>query len=232
MTHRIASLITATAFAFSLLFSGSASAIGIWNFPDIMTDNLVFSSIQESHSPSILGQTLFGGISAQVPGDELRLQSTAFTLSSVGGIGFLTGNFDTTITAKPGRLINSITVSENGSSVTFGANAIAFANLDTTVIVGGGVNLQDDVSFINTGIAGPPSPESWSLSVSFSFSPTNEVLLSIRNDLLVDGTPGVASIGKDKVQIIVGTTAIPEPASALAIVVFGVAGSAIRRRRV
>jgi len=231
MTHRIVPLVSATLFAFATLFSASADQVV--TFPDVMTTNLVYSSIEESNNSIISGQTLFGGISPQVPGDELRLQATAFSLSNPGGVGFLTGNFDATITAKPGVVINSITIRENGSAMTYGADAIAFANLDATVIVGGGFNLQDSVSYTKTGAAGLPNPEMWNLSVSFNFSPTNEVLLSIRNDLLVDGTPGVASIGKDKIQIIVGTTitTVPEPSSALAIMAFGVAGTTLRRRR-
>jgi hypothetical protein len=222
--------IAPVAFTFATLLSGSANAVQVINFPDVNTPHLVYSSLQESNNSSTIGQSLFAGISNM--GDNLVLQSTAFSLSSVGGVDFLTGDLDVTITANPGQLINSISIVENGSATTFGVGSTTYAYLDSTIVLDNSPDQQGDDSYTKVGPA-PPSSSMYNLAVNFSFTPEKEVLLTVRNDLLVDGAPGVASIGKDRVRIIVGTTAvvIPEPTSALALLVFGIVGTSVRRRR-
>ncbi len=223
-------LAAAVVVALSTCLTGSASAVQVVNFPDINTPDLVYSSLQESNNSTTIGQSLFANVTKS--GNNLVLQSTAFSLSSVGGTDFLAGDFDGTITAKPGFLINSIRVFENGTATTFGSGSTSYANLDVTVLPDNSASQQDDVSYLKIGPA-PPSSSMWNLAVNFNFTPTSEVLLTVRNELLVDGAAGVASIGKDKVQIIVGLTpnVIPEPTSTLAILAFGIVGTAVRRRR-
>ncbi len=68
--------------------------------------------------------------------------------------------------------------------------------------------------------------------MTFSFDPTDEILLSLRNQLISASlVGGVSSIDKDKIRIAVNTVAIPEPSSVLAIVGLGLVGTAVRRRR-
>lgn len=210
--------------------SSNASALQIINFPDVTTPNLVYSSLEEANNSIIAGQSLFAGVSNN--GDTLRLQSTAFTVSKVGGIDFLAGNFDATITASDSLTrITGITVTENGSATVFGVNSLAFLTMEASVIPSADATMMDLTTFTKTGVAGPPDSSTWMRSISFKFAPSDEVLFSLRNELLVDGSTGLATIGKDKVVIQVHTTTIPEPTSALALAVMGVAGVAVRRRR-
>lgn len=215
--------------AASFSFSDSAPAAQTVNFPDVSTPNLVYSSLEEWNNSIISGQSLFAGVSKS--GDSLVLQSTAFTTSSVGGIDFLSGNFDTTITAKPGYKITAVSIRENGSATTFGAGTTAYLNMEASVIPSGDSLMMDMRDYTKVGVAGPPSSATWTRIIDFAFNPSGEVLLTLRNDLLVDGTGGVASIGKDKVVIGVRVIAIPEPSSALALAMMGITVTAVRRRR-
>jgi hypothetical protein len=217
----------------SLLTSARAVAGPVITFPDKMTPNLVWTDIEESNNSIISGQTLFGGVMASGVNDILTLQSTAFSVSNVAApVSYLTSNLDATINAKPGYKITGIRVAENGRASTYGANSVAYVNLDVSVVSNNGLTLQqDDADYTKLGALGPPSSAMWNLGVSFSFAASDQVLISLRNDLLADGAAGMASIGKDKVQIFVTTAVIPEPTSTLAIIGLGVAGTLIRRRR-
>lgn len=213
------------------LFSNSASAVQTINFPNVMTNNLVFSEIEESNNSIISGQTLFGGLVPLGTSDVLRLQTTNFSLSTAGTSEILTGNFDATITAKPGQKINSITITELGSASTFGVGSFAYVLLESSIDDGTTLH-SDSRSYTMTGVAGPPSSELWTRSMTFSFDPTDEILLSLRNQLISASlVGGVSSIDKDKIRIAVNTVAIPEPSSVLAIMGLGLVGTAVRRRR-
>lgn len=217
------------------LFAGRADA-AIVSFVPETTTNLMWTDLEEANNVPPLfmpGISLFGHVSSG-PGDVLVLQSTAFSLDSTSPSNLLTGNFDATITAKPGHMITSITIKENGSAFAAGNGSTAYVFMESSVIPDGAPAMMGDDSYTLVG-TGLPNSTQWSLAVGFSFAPASEVLFSLRNLLYVDGANGAAQIGKDKVVIEVGTqfvgAAIPEPTSGFAMLACGIAGVAVRRRR-
>jgi len=213
-------------------FNGSANA-GIVVFPDEMTSTLVYSSIEETNSSIIAGFTLFGGVSTF--GENLTFAANNFRNDNqTGGIQVIDGRLSFNVRAKAGYAVVGVRISEVGSAQVFNETSIARATLvGFATPENGPTSAAQQSVYQLTGLPLTVTDEPWDLSIGFAFGATRSVDIDFDNRLFTFATPNRASayIDKKRVTIEVRTIAIPEPSSALAFAVLGLAGTAIRRRR-
>jgi hypothetical protein len=233
MIQRSMLMVAVLVVAGATLFSGSATASQTIQFSDQMTTNLVYADIREVNDSIISGQTLYGGIGTS--GEALTFEAENFRLESNGGVGALDGRLSFSVGAKRGSVITGLRISEGGRAQVFGADSFANVHLGGFVTINGQQSAAQQASYTLFGSANGLENAFWDESVEFEFGPTHRVSVDFDNALFAfaTGSDGYAFIDKKSVLIEVRTRTVhmPEPSSALALVVCGFAGSAVRRRR-
>jgi len=214
-------------------FGGSATA-GTVVFPNEMTSTLVYSSIEETNSSIISGYTLFGGVSTS--GENLTFAASNFRVNNqTGGIQMLDGRMSFKVSARRGYMVTGVNISEYGSAQTFNADSIARATLvGYATPYGGPTSAAQQSVYQLDGTPMTVTDEPWDLSIGFGFEPVRSVDIDFDNRLFTFATPDHASAYIDKKRIVVQVRTIPhapEPSSALALLIFGIAGTTVRRRR-
>ncbi len=167
----------------------------------------------------------------EIFGDRLHMPGTGFATESKNGeIEFLDGRLTFMIEADPGTTLSSVTIREFGAYFTFGQSSIAQVNA-----IAFAQTLEGDLvsSIFNFNAPASNSTQSgdWIESLTLFFPETTKVTITLDNQLFTFADAfGVAFIDKKGIDIIPGGEIVPEPASA-AILLIGLAGFAIRRRR-
>jgi hypothetical protein len=220
---------TAAFVALAIGFSGTAKA-AMHVFPDQMTANLVYSSIEETNGSIIVGYTYYGGVGTS--GEALTFEANNFRVESFGGVEAVDARVSFTVTAKPGQLIDSVTVTEGGRAAAFGEGSFVDVHTGGFALIDGNLSGSESDSYSLAAPAVGLATDFWELSYTFNFEPTDEVSISLDNALFAFAIPepnGYAFIDKKGFIINVGT--VPEPSSALALLFASGAGVCVRRRR-
>jgi hypothetical protein len=215
--------------AFAIIASGTAKA-AMHVFPDQMTTNLVYSPIEETNTSIIMDFTYYGGVGTS--GEALTFAANEFRVESFGGVEAIDARVSFTITAKPGQLIHSVTVTEGGRAAAFGEGSFVDVHSGGFALIDGFLSDSKSDHYSLPAPAVGLATDFWELSYTFNFDPTDEVSISLDNALFAFAIPdpnGYAYI--DKKGVIINVGLVPEPSSALALLVASGVGVCVRRRR-
>jgi hypothetical protein len=198
----------------TLLFPASPEAATI-SFPDEMTPSLVYTSIEETNSSVIPGFTYYGGVGTS--GEALTFDANNFRVESFGGVQAVDARISFTVTAKPGKLIDSITVTEGGSAAAFGNGSFVDVHSGGFVLIDGVLSGSESDSYSLSAPAVGLETDFWALSYTFEFAPATEVSISLDNAVFAFAIPepsGYAFIDKTGVTVDVAVSPVPLPAAA------------------
>ena len=77
-----------------------------------MTSSLVYSSIEETNGSAIPAFSYYAGVGTS--GEALTFDANNFRVESFGGVQAVDARISFTVSAKPGQLIDSVTVTKGG----------------------------------------------------------------------------------------------------------------------
>lgn len=219
---RIHSLITYLSAALIAAFVAATPAQAvIVAFPDQPGATVTFTNIAEDSGAN--PDSLYEDISSF----ENTLKSSVFNFETNSNIGVVGGELSFSATAVPGQRITSVTIQEFGSWTSINGGEAEFAALAELVpesgpnVVGG-----DGGSFSGPGI----TSDLWTSTITLSgFAPSDEVFVSLQNDLDAIATTGQFAFIDKQVVLISVETVVPEPSSIAFLL--GCVGFVSTRRR-
>ena len=217
MIRRFCISLAAWLFALSPLCRGDLVMYG-----DFETDNLFFIDVIEISEDPL---PLYGLPSVAVNG--LDFVAPGFSSQSqAGGVDFVNGRVRFTVAAKPGFLIDSISVDGFGSYFAFGAGSQVFTGATPFVQIG-----NDLFPGAYTFGSSANSNGAWSENLVINFPASQQVTFVMDNSLFTAaGGNGAAFISDQGISIRAAVSAVPEPATTLLLVLGSVAGFIIWRR--
>lgn len=228
-------LIFALAIISGLVGSANADVI---TYGNLMGATVFFNDITESSSSiPTLAPDLFGAPTAS--GNNLNFSPLNFEASQGGpGIERVDGQLNVNVVAKPGFKITSVKIEEFGDyaiTVPFNGSQGGFVSAALNafgVTAGGGVVDSQDV-FIAATPTPPGIPAApWSLTALLSgFSPADSLGIRLDNRLTAASFSQFDDSIIKKKGFLITVFGIPEPTSAMLILMCGVAGLPLYRRR-
>lgn len=224
------------AFAICSGFVNSVRA-DVITYGSLMGTAVYFNDIAESSSsiPS-LAPNLFGA--PTVMGNMLIFAPLNFEASQGGpGIQRVDGQLNVNVAAKPGYLVTGLVIEEFGDygiTVPFPGSQGGFVSSSLSAFAVTPSGLVDDIA---TFVASTPTPPGipaapWDLAAQLNgWRPTGEVGLRIDNRLTAASFSQFDDSIIKKKGFKITVNVVPEPTSAMLLLVCGVAGLPLYRRR-
>ena len=226
-------LLFAFAICSSLLNSVQADVIA---YGSLSGATVNFNDIFESSSsiPS-LAPNLYGA--PTVSGNMLIFSPMNFEASQGGsGIERVDGQLNVNVAAKPGFLITGIKIEEFGDygiTVPFPGSQGGFvsASLNAFGVIPAGVVQDDDFLVVSTPTPPGITTAPWNLAANLPFTRATGVGLRIDNRLTAASFTQFDDSFIKKKGFKITVNVVPEPTSAMLLLVCGVAGLPLYRRR-